>query len=187
MKLDYIPFVIEYPRVLNAPTSWGANSPILKDIILRFNLKTDIALEFGVWGGYSSSVLACYFTRVIGVDSFSEFSTGYTLLSVMRLLRDYPNINLVAMGYENFIKESPYDRYDIIHIDISDPDHNYKTTYPCGEWSIQHTDCVILHDTVSFPEMDRVCEDLSDKYDFSYFNYTVENGLGILVKNKLIT
>jgi predicted O-methyltransferase YrrM len=179
---EYIPRVIYTPKVVDVPSAWKGLEGILHDLINRFGINPNLALEFGVEHGFSTSALASYFRKVIGVDPFGEYANFSSYLTTMRTLRDYPNVSLVNMGYEDFIKVDVYDRYDLIHVDISNPDHNYATTYPCGEWSVQHSDCVIFHDTISYPDVMRVCKDLANKYDLEFYNFPDYNGLGILVR-----
>ena len=82
--------------------------------------------------------------------------------------------------YQDFIKQNLFDRYDLIHIDMI---HNFDVTYDAGKWAVQHSDCVIFHDTVSFPnEVARACEQLAEEYNLYFYNYPKSNGLGILVK-----
>jgi predicted O-methyltransferase YrrM len=181
----YVPQIRENIKLANVPSAWGDIPTILKDIIVRFNLKTNIALEFGVDFGFSTSALSNYFIKVIGVDTFRDTcrdgilrESKYT--SVVDILKDFSNIELIESRYEAFIKNND-NRYDLIHIDIL---HDYEPTFGCGEWSLQHSDCVIFHDTVSFPCVNQVCEELSIKYGFDYYNYPYSYGLGILIKTK---
>jgi hypothetical protein len=179
--INYTPQIKDTPNVLVIDSSWAGIPTILIDIISRFKLRNDIALEFGVLEGYSTTALANYFKRVIGVDTFSEFCNGNTLESVKDSLENWPNIELVKQSYEDFIKGNK-NRYDLIHVDISNPDHNYRTTYECGKWAVAHSYCVLFHDTIAFPDVMMVCEDLSQECDFDFYHYAVDNGLGILIK-----
>ncbi len=71
---NYEPILRENPKCFTGMASaWGDIPTILKDIITRFNLKTDKALEFGVEYGYSTTAIANYFDEVIGVDNFSKY------------------------------------------------------------------------------------------------------------------
>ena len=60
--------------------------------------------------------------------------------------------------------------------------HTYNETFECGEWSINHSDIVVFHDTISFPDIKRVCEDLARLYNLEFYNYPHSHGLGILVR-----
>jgi predicted O-methyltransferase YrrM len=183
--IEYIPIERDNPNVIWDNNTWGDISSILLDIIHRFSINPNVALEFGVATGHSTSALACYFKRVIGVDTFKDDYSYLdpdrpsTLYNTLRLLRNYYNIQLIQSLFEDFIKETIYDKYDLIHIDII---HSYRMTYDCGEWSLQHSDCVIFHDTVSYPEVKRAVIDLADKYNFEFYNYLFDSGLGILIR-----
>lgn len=186
--IPYIPMIKELPNVMWANATWGDTSSILKDIIVRFSIDPKIALEFGVATGHSTSALACYFDNVIGVDTFRE---DYSYIDPRRpsklnetkeLLKDYNNIHLVEILFEDYIKYDVSERYDLIHIDLI---HTYEPTYQCGEWALQHSDVVLFHDTISFPEVRRAVSDLVKKYDREFYNYYTSGatcGLGIVVK-----
>lgn len=182
--IDYIPELRDTPKVIDVVSAWKDIPTILKDIIKRFELKTDSALEFGVEEGYSTTALAYYFKKVIGVDTFRndcwenslERPSQYS--RVIELLKDYTNITLIEERFEEYIKHDT-GRYDIIHVDIL---HDYRPTYDCGEWSLHHSDCVIFHDTESFESVKQAVTDLSIKYGFTFYNYSTDYGLGILVK-----
>jgi hypothetical protein len=93
-------------------------------------------------------------------------------------LKEFSNIQLVESLFEDYIKKVT-ERFDLIHVDIL---HHYKPTYDCGEWALQHSDCVIFHDTISHPTVKQACEDLANKYNFEFYNYPKSFGLGILIK-----
>ena len=182
--IEYSPQILDSPTVIGVVSAWGNIPTILKDIITRFNIKTDIALEFGVEEGYSTTALAYYFKKVIGVDTFrndcwdNSLERASQYLRVVELLRDFTNIVLVESRFEDYIK-TDNTRYDLIHIDII---HDYRSTFECGEWAVQHSDCVIFHDTESFVAVKQAVTSLSEKYNFEFYNYPYDNGLGILVK-----
>lgn len=179
--IEYIPVKRENPKLAQVGSAWGNIPSIIKDIIERFNLDQKIALEFGVEYGYSTSALANYFEKVIGVDTFEgdihsgiknnhiEITTGN--------LKDFSNIDLIKSDFRDYIKDNN-NFYDLIHIDII---HNYEQTFACGEWSVNHSNCVIFHDTLSFPEVFRAVCELANKYNLEFFNYQESHGLGILV------
>jgi predicted O-methyltransferase YrrM len=183
--IDYIPRIRGNTRIVDVRSTWGDIPGILVDIIDRFRIGKGIALEFGVERGYSISALANYFKRVIGVDTFryniSDLSREKPseFYDVLKLLKDYPNIQLIESLFEDFIQHDIYDKYDLIHVDII---HKYEPTYICGEWSLKHSDCVLFHDTVSRPEVMRAVFELSNLYNFEFYNYQKSNGLGILIK-----
>ena len=173
--IEYHPVIIEHPKVIHVVSAWVGIEKILKDIIIRFNLKTDIALEFGVECGYSTTALANYFKQVIGVDPFYD-KVGFRFADVQEMLCAWNNITLHKSRFEDYIlHENRY--FDLIHIDII---HQYIPTYDCGDWALQHSNCVCFHDTQSFPAVMKACEDLTSKYKCRFYNYPYSNGLGIL-------
>jgi len=183
--IEYVPKKREQPDVIWINNTWGDVSSILKDIIVRFKINPKVALELGVATGHSISALACYFDRVIGVDTFRE-DWNYVdpdreskLYDTLRLLKEYNNIQLIQGLFEDFIKETIFDRYDLIHVDLI---HTYDMTYISGEWAIKHSDCVIFHDTISAPDVFRAVIALSNEYNYEFYNYPEKYGLGILVK-----
>jgi len=182
------------PRVVPVTSAWEPLRFVIKDILTRFKIKRRLALEFGVERGYSTTAISNYFKRVIGVDPFDwVFGDGADrgYFAVFELLKDFPNIQLVQGMSDEYIRRNPFERYDLIHIDIGYETHAYATTFPAGEWAVQHSDCVIFHDIFSFPEINQVCDELAAKYGFTYYGYAepigpagVVCGLGILIKNK---
>lgn len=181
--ITYIPKTKQAPKVVNVPSAWDDIPTILNDIITRFKIKTDKALEFGVDQGYSTSALANYFKKVTGVDTFAgtgldaEKNPKAELNNIKEVLKDFDNIELVQSTAEKFIKSHPNNRYNLIHIDLSP--HTYKNLLPIGKYAVAHSNCVIIHDT-ELSEMIKLCEELSAGFDF--YNYPESHGLGILVK-----
>jgi hypothetical protein len=193
--IDYIPKQFDYPKVIEVTSAWEPLAPVIKDIITQFKLKRRIALEFGVERGYSTSALANYFKTVLGVDPFNwVFGDGAdrSYDAVKEGLKEFPNIYLYNQMSDEFIKLNPVSaRYDLIHIDIGYETHCYETTFPSAKWAVQHSNCVLLHDIFSFPEINQVCEELSAEYGFDYYGYRepmgpagIVCGLGILIKRK---
>lgn len=181
--INYIVEERSNPRLFTEkPTAWGDIPTIIKDIINRFSIKTEKALEFGTEYGYSTSALANYFDSVIGVDIFTgDVHSGIVdnhYEHTKTNLSSWPNIELIKSDYRDFIKENT-EQYDLIHVDII---HTYEATFECGDWALQHSSVVIFHDTESFPEIKRVCIDLAAKHNFEFYNYEHSHGLGILVK-----
>jgi predicted O-methyltransferase YrrM len=183
----YIPTIRENPKVVNVLSAWDDIPTILKDIITRFNINPELALEFGVMYGYSTSALAFYFKKVIGIDTFrfDIYDNDQTRPSeyekVKEILKVCPNITLIEAKYQDIIKNNKdYGKVDLIHIDMI---HSYKDTYDPGEWAVRHSDCVIFHDTVSCSaEVVPALADLAKKYNLEFYNYKRSNGLGILVR-----
>ena len=182
--ITYSPVNRDNPRTQGGEISaWGDIPTILKDILDAFNItKRDIALEFGVEYGYSTSAISNYFTKVIGVDTFTGDENCYLkenhIEQTRGYLKEFNNIELIQSDYRDFIKDNNT-MYDFIHVDIV---HNYEHTYACGEWAVQHSPITIFHDTESFFEVKQVCNDLSAKYNLSFYNYPDSYGLGILIK-----
>ena len=192
--IPYIPESLNSPRVINVKSAWETLPGVIADILDRFNIRRQKALEFGVELGYSTSALANYFDHVIGVDPFDwVFGDGQdrSAEAVAAGLKDFPNIVLYKELSDSYIKRNMEERYDLINIDIGYETHCYNTTFPSAEWAVQHSDCVLFHDIFSFPEINQVCEELSDKYGFDYYGYSepmgpagVICGLGILIKRR---
>lgn len=183
--LKYIPENREWP-VLAAqqPSAWGNIPTILKDIINRFAVKTNKAIEFGVEFGYSTSALANYFDEVVGVDIFTgDEHAGFKgdIYEITKSnLKMFNGVSLVKQSYQDYIKDHN-EKYDFAHVDIV---HTYEDTYACGEWCVKHADVVIFHDTLSFPDVYKACLDLSNNYNLEFYNYEESYGLGILVNRK---
>ena len=164
-------------------SAWKGLENYILPIINNFGIKTDTMLEFGVDYGYSTDVFSKVFKKVIGVDSFVSdpclgHDQGDIFYNNIKEQFKGSNIELCRSSYQDFIKDNN-NRYDLIHIDII---HTYKETYECAEWAIMHSNVVLLHDTYSFPEMHRVCRDLSLKYKWGFINIKECHGLGVLYK-----
>lgn len=167
------------------PSAWGNIPSILNELISKFNIKTDSAIEFGVEFGYSTSALANLFNAVTGIDTFTGDEhagfKGDIFEATTSYLSSYDNINLIKSNYQDFTLSHTL-HYNIAHVDIV---HTYDDTYACGEWCVNHADVVIFHDTMLFPAVMEACKDLANKYDLEFHNYEESYGLGILVnKNK---
>lgn len=181
MKIYKPDFFTEGTRVPAVSSAWIGLERIIPSIIKRFNLNTHLAVEFGVWHGYSSAALANYFDRVIGVDPFTAALTSCPspiYEKTKQTLAPWPNVALVESGYETFVWPDEY--VDLVHIDSI---HTYDHTMDCARVSLQHTKCIIAHDTEAFPEVKRVLNDLA-KDGFEFYNYPECCGLGILVKEE---
>jgi hypothetical protein len=181
--LNYEPNKRDTPRLANVGSAWGNIPTILKDIIERFDIKTESAIEFGVEYGYSTSALSNYFENVTGVDIFTgDQHAGYKgdIYDITKSnLDSFDGIELIKKSYQEFINENN-NHYNLAHVDII---HTYEDTYACGEWCINHSDIVIFHDTLSFRDVFRACYDLANKYNLDFHNYQESHGLGILVKS----
>jgi len=168
-------------KMIDIVSAWKGLELIIEDIIVRFNLSRNSCIEFGVEFGFSAVVFSNYFDKVTGVDTFEgdehtknkdeHFEETKARLSV------YENIKLFILDYQNWIP-TDNDHYNFAHVDIV---HNYKETYECGLWAAQHSDCVVFHDTESFPEVRRAVIDIARATGFKMYNYPYHFGLGILV------
>jgi len=172
--------------MVDMPSAWGDIPTILTGIINGFGIEKNLALEFGVEYGYSTSALAHFFKKVIGVDSFKgdNFVRESHYEQTKNLLSKWSNVELIPKSYQEYTKDVDNSRYDLIHVDII---HTYQDTYDCGEWSINHSDVVLFHDTESHPEVYKACEDLANKYQLNFYNYPHSYGLGILSKLDLFS
>lgn len=180
----YSPNKIEKPkRLLNVTSAWIGLESIVGDIIERFGIKKNKALEFGVEHGYSIVALSNFFKNVIGVDTFKgdqhTFDKNIPKLYEIVKARMPDNVELVRSRYQDYQDSS---HYDLIHVDIV---HTYRDTFDCGDWAMQHADMVIFHDTESFNEVRRAVYDLSLKYHVKFYNYPYRYGLGILCHKSL--
>jgi predicted O-methyltransferase YrrM len=178
----YVPESREMPsRVLPVTTAWKGIESVLADVIRRFDLKTQRCLEFGVEHGYSTAALSSFFDTVIGVDLFTgdihTFEKGDIFRATAERLSAFSNIQLVRCDYRDWIAKDD-SRYDLIHVDIV---HTYIDTFTCGLWSARHSNCVLFHDTESFPAVKRAVIDIARKVGKKFYNFTESNGLGILV------
>jgi hypothetical protein len=68
--------------------------------------------------------------------------------------------------------------YNLIHVDIV---HTYVDTFARGLWSAAHSQCVLFHDTESFPAVKRAVIDISRESRKTFYNFTESFGLGILI------
>jgi len=153
----------------------------------RFKIKPHCALEFGVDYGYSTAALANCFNRVIGVDHFKgDHHAGYRenmFEQTKETLKNFKNIELLNETYGAFIEHLdsdmiPVPKYDLIHVDIV---HDYQPTNDLLAWAVQHSDVVLAHDTISFPEVRRAVQDVCWETGRVFYEWQVGPGLGILV------
>lgn len=179
--IPYNPEIFKKPTIiLDVPSAWRGLEGILYDVIKRFNIGNDRALEFGVEYGYSTVVLSNFFKKVIGIDTFAgdEHTEDKNIEGLYEAVKDCmpDNVTLIKTRYQDYKDDT---RYDLIHVDIV---HTYEDTFACGDWAMQHSNCVIFHDTQSFPNVMRACEDLAKKYNVQFYNYPFHHGLGILCR-----
>lgn len=168
-------------RMLEVASAWKGLELIVEDILDQFSIPRNRCIEFGVEFGYSSVVFSNYFKEVTGVDTFEgdqhTLHKGDHFEDTKARLAGYPNIQLFRSDYRDWIvkDDSPY---DFAHVDIV---HNYKETYECGLWCVQHSRCTIFHDTESFPEVRKAVADLAKNTGKKVYNYPHSYGLGIIV------
>ena len=182
-EINYIPSKIDKPSKLAQTKSkaWVGLESIILDIINFSKIDTQVALEFGVEFGYSTSVFANYFEKVIGVDTFlGDIHAGHhgdLLEETKNNLRSFSNIELIKSDYKDFIK-TKQGAFDLIHVDIV---HTYEDTFACGLWSARNSKCTLFHDTQSFPDVKRAVSDIAKETNKKFYNYKKFNGLGILI------
>jgi protein-L-isoaspartate O-methyltransferase len=183
--IAYIPeFIVRPPWLVDVPTAWTGAESILFDIMKRFKIKPHCALEFGVDYGYSTSALANCFNLVIGVDTFEgDVHAGprENLFEKAQVaLKDFKNVQLVKQDYREWIAmPQPVEKYDAIHVDIV---HYYAPTNELLAWAVQHSDVVLAHDSISFPEVRRAIQDVCWETGRVFYEWQVGPGLGMLVK-----
>lgn len=176
----------EPEKLLDVVSAWKGLEMIIGDIINRFGLDREKCIEFGVEFGYSSVVFSNFFERVTGIDTFEgDIHTENKLEHFQQTrerLKPYGNIHLVKSDYRDWIVRDNQ-RYNLAHVDIV---HSYKETFECGLWAARHSDCVIFHDTESFPEVRKAVKDIARATGQQLYNYPYHYGLGILVDTKSI-
>ena len=170
-------------ELLSVPTGWKGLEEYIKPIMTKLNINPELALEFGIDSGYSLKVFSQLFNNTVGVDRFvGDAHIGHSQGDEFykEVLKKFANdkVEIIKADFRDFIKQDNR-KYDLIHIDIV---HYYDETFQCADWSIQHSDVVILHDTCSFPEIDRVCLDISKKHKVNYYNIEECHGLGVLYR-----
>ncbi len=170
--------------VPNVHSTWKGLERVIPDIMRRFSIKRDMALEFGVWYGYSAAALSNFFDAVFGVDTFEgdhdAGTPGDLYNSAYTTLLAYPNVWLITSSYQTYIRRfPPTAEVNLIHIDIV---HDYEPTYELGRWAVDHADVVLFHDTEAFPTVKQAVSDIAEETGRMFYNYPKCHGLGILVK-----
>jgi predicted O-methyltransferase YrrM len=180
--LPYVPKHRQLPpRVLAVESAWKGIESVLSDLITQFNIGTSKCLEFGVERGYSTAALSCFFDSVTGVDTFLGDKHTRDRQDIYKETTDrlsgFDNIQLIRSDYRDWIsKDSGF--YDLIHVDII---HTYVDTFACGLWSAMHSQCVLFHDTESFPAVKRAVIDITRESGKIFYNFAESHGLGILI------
>jgi len=176
--VSYQPTNRHSPNTVKVASAWGDIPTIIKDIIERFGIEQKNAIEFGVEYGYSTSALANYFENVLGIDIFTgDLHAGYKgdiYFETSENLQSYSNVRLIKDSYQNFISNNDDLHFNLAHVDIV---HTYEDTFRCGDWCLEHSDIVIFHDTLSFPDVFRACQDLSIKHNLTFYNRVTRFGV----------
>lgn len=178
---EYVPERREAPaKVLGVNTAWKGIESVLSDLITRFGVGRERCLEFGVEHGYSTVALSCFFDSVIGVDTFMgdehTMEKGDIYEQTVERLSGFTNIKLIRSDYRDWIaKDNTF--YDLIHVDIV---HTYADTFACGFWGAMHAQCVLFHDTETFPAVKQAVADIARRSGKRFYNFKESNGLGIL-------
>lgn len=187
--LEYTPsFLQVLPRPMDQrtcpfPSSWAGLERLLPALLKDFDVHPGKALEFGVQHGFSTAALANYFESVEGVDTFQgDQHAGFgdpvaTMRDTALRLAGFPNVTLLRSDYQSFGAAHDSASYDLVHIDIV---HTFYDTYQCGRWSLRRSSCVIFHDTISFPEVQRAVAQLAEESGRNFYNFSKHYGLGIL-------
>jgi hypothetical protein len=180
--IPWIPKFREMPaRMLDTPTAWDGVESVIAPLLVDFRVKRHMALEFGVQHAYSTVALSNYFYFVQGVDTFvgdpyaGEHADNYE--EVNASIRGFGNINLWQCTWREWNPLHSRLVWDLIHVDIF---HTYPETFECGKWAIEHSPCVIFHDTLSFSEVARAVQDLASLSGRTFYNLNEKHGLGIL-------
>ena len=188
-RVPVVPYVPERrelpPRILEPATAWEGVESVLGDMIRRFRVGTKRCLEFGVEYGYSTAALSCFFDSVIGIDTFAGDKHTENKRDVFadtcQRLADFKNISLVRSDYRDWIAKDR-NSYDLIHVDIV---HTYADTFECGLWSAKHAQCILFHDTLSFPAVRRAVIDIARATGKAFYNFKESYGLGILINREI--
>ncbi len=181
--IPYLPNkLVKPPRLIEVSTAWQGCESALEDILERFRMSRMLALEFGVFWGYSAAALANYFDTVIGVDTFrgDKMAGGCDYHQTRECLRAFPNISLCMTDYRSFIENAPIFHADLVHVDIL---HTFEDTYACGRWAAAHADVVLFHDTLSYSEVYRAVMQIASETGMSFYNWEQGCGLGILSRS----
>ncbi len=184
-RVPVVPYVPKYrqppPRTLPVESAWKGIESVLADLIVKFQVKTNTCLEFGVEYGYSTAALSSFFRSVIGVDIFTgdqhTVNKDNIYAATVKRLSPFENVRLVLSDYRDWIRQDD-NSYDLIHVDIV---HTYSDTYACGLWSALHSQCTLFHDTESFPAVKRAVTEISRRTGKRFYNFKESYGLGILI------
>lgn len=182
--LRYQPKSISYlpnEKYLLYDSAWRGLDGIIPDLIHHFDIPTNKCLEFGVEFGFSTTVFANYFEKVVGVDIFTgDLQAGLhddDYNDMIKKTKPWPNIELIKADYNQYIKGNE-ETFDMIHVDIL---HTYKDTFKCGLWAAKHSKITIFHDTMSYKKVKHAVQDIASATGKTFYNYDYNFGLGILI------
>jgi hypothetical protein len=106
MQLYEPEFFVDVPNLPRVPTSWDGLEKILPSILRRFGIQNHLAIEFGVWHGYSTAALANNFQFVLGIEPFTgDLLAGTTapmIETTRRTLEPWSNIQLIQTGFFDY-------------------------------------------------------------------------------------
>lgn len=199
---EYVPgrlhegYGLPLPRV---PTSWQGIERVLPDVIERFQVDTQCAVEFGVWHTYSTAALANNFDRVYGVEPFVGDRLAGTetvpMIETSRrtLLPWGGKVTLIESGYREFLGQEvpvPKPVVGLVHIDVV---HSFEMTLDCGYLThkVLNPKVIAFHDTRSpsgdgtvFEPVTAAVKRLAQLTGRTFWECTGVNphGLGILVR-----
>jgi len=175
-------------KLIDVPSAWKGLEGFVGALLIARQIPRDTFLEFGVEYGYSIAAISNWFESCIGVDTFlGDAMSGhkrYHLGETEKNLRDFKNITLLPMPYQDFIAtEKPTagvpGLWDFVHVDIS---HDYKSTHELGSWAVNNATATIFHDVTTFPQVRAACEDIAHDYGLEFETLTPEhNGLGLIM------
>ncbi|MFA6980675.1 MAG: class I SAM-dependent methyltransferase [Ignavibacteriaceae bacterium] len=178
----YEPLKKNIPEIMiDVNSAWKGLELVIEEILDHFDVGRESCIEFGVEFGYSTVVFSNYFKKVKGIDIFlgdeHTIHHGDHYEKTKKSLSEFENIELFKSDYRDWIKRDD-EQYDFAHIDIV---HNYKETYECGLWAVQHSKCCIFHDTESFLEVKKAVFDIAKNTGKNAYNYPFHYGLGIII------
>lgn len=177
--MKYINFtkIVEPPRMARVESAWAGLHRIMGELLDRYQVGRNSALEFGVCWGFSTVTLSNYFNEVTGIDIFDGGECPDDLAGAQAACAPYKNIKLVKSSYQDWIAKDNK-QYDLIHCDA---DHSFKHTYELGKWAIQHAPIVIFHDVETLHPVKPAVEKLAQEFTSGEWdNFPHYHGLGIL-------
>lgn len=180
--------IIRRPWNLNrkdVPSDWKGLEEFIVSILEHFEVSPNLALEFGVDYGYSTSILSQLFNNVIGVDSFENTTydgkpQNNNFYEEILFSFVNTNVQIVKSTFEDFIKNNN-SFYDLIHVDGI---HNYDVLNETIRWATKHSNVVLFHDTMEYREVKRIGLEIASELEYKFYSIPFHCGLGILHKIK---